>query len=144
MTREKNVARKEWPLGAYIREHRGTMSIRGAARRAGISETWWRKAEAGTQDVGGHEVAITVKPETLAQITEAIGADLATALKLAGYNPDDYKWLIEGPSQPEGYSEEDHRAWFAGLPREEREEVLSELQKLHVDTELKRTRRRVG
>lgn len=131
------MATREWPLGDYIREHRGGMSIRAAARRAGISEGWWRRAESGTQTVAGIEQDITVKAETIAKIARAVNADVAEALRLGGHDPDLYRHLLEGAGS-EGV--EDHKEWFASLPREEREEVLAELQKLHLDTELKRRR----
>lgn len=127
----------EWPLGDYIRKHRGKMSKREAARRAGISETWWRRAESGTQSVAGQEVPISVTAETVTAIARAINADVAEALRLAGHDPDNYRFLLEGAGHE---SVDDHKEWFANLPREEREEVLAELQKLHLDTELKRRR----
>ena len=131
------MTKHEWPLGDYIRNARGGMSIREAARRAGISETWWRRAESGTQRVAGIDQPISVTAEVVAKMARVVNADVAEALRLADHDPEQYRHLLVGAGS-EGV--EDHRDWFAKLPREEREEVLAELQKLHVDTELKRRR----
>ena len=122
-----------WPLGEYLREQRGRMSIREAARRADISESRWRQVEAGVQKMaGGIEVPVHPRAETIVAMCRAISADARRGLELAGHNPDHYSWMLEG----EVGADDDTREWFTGLPREEREQVLAELQRLHVDTEL--------
>lgn len=128
-----------WPLGEYLRDQRGRMSIREAARRADISESRWRQVEAGFQRMaGGIEVPVHPRAETVANMCRAISADVRRGLELAGHDPEHYGWLV----QPEaGYMPEDVRMeWFAKLPREEREQVLSELQRVHLDTEVRRAR----
>lgn len=121
-----------WPLGEYLREQRGKMSIREAARRADISESRWRQVEAGYQRMaGGIEVPVHPRAETVAAMCRAISADVTRGLELAGHNPDQYAWLLE----PQ-LADESSREWFTSLPREDREQVLAELQRLHVDTEL--------
>lgn len=121
-----------WPLGEYLRDQRGRMSIREAARRADISESRWRQIEAGVQKMaGGLEVPVHPRPETLAAMCRAITADTRQALELAGHNPDQYGWLLVAPV--ENLSPSDRTEWFANLPRQEREEVLAELQRAHVD-----------
>lgn len=125
-----------WPLGDYLRQQRGKMAIREAARRAEISESRWRQIEAGVQKMaGGIEVPVHPRAETLAGMARAISADVRKALELAGHNPDQYTWLLE-PSADLGA--DDAREWFTNLPREERERVLAELQRLHVDTEVRK------
>lgn len=129
-----------WPLGEYLREQRGKMSIREAARRADISESRWRQVEAGYQRMaGGIEVPVHPRAETVAAMCRAISADVTRGLELAGHNPDQYAWLLESQ-----LSDESSREWFTGLPREEREQVLAELQRLHVDTELQGRKRSAG
>lgn len=126
-----------WPLGEYLREQRGRMAIREAARRAEISESRWRQVEAGVQKMaGGIEVPVHPRPETVANMCRAISADVRRGLDLAGHNPDQYAWLVAEPTERLGT--EDRTRWFAGLPREEREQVLLELQRVHIDTELGR------
>ena len=126
-----------WPLGAYLREQRGKMSIREAARRADISESRWRQVEAGYQRMaGGIEVPVHPRAETVAAMCRAISADVIRGLELAGHNPDQYAWLLE----PQ-LADDSSREWFTGLPREEREQVLAELQRLHLDTELESRRK---
>lgn len=125
-----------WPLGVYLREQRGNMSIRQAAKRADISESRWRQVEAGVQKMaGGIEVPVHPRPETVAAMCQAIGADVQRGLELAGHNPAQYKWLLEGAS---GLQDEASLEWFGKLPREERERVLAEMQRVHVDTEVQR------
>lgn len=136
-TRRQNAAGNAWPLGDYLRSQRGKMSIREAARRADISESRWRQVEAGFQKMaGGIEVPVHPRAETVAAMCKAISADVREGLQLAGHNPDQYQWLLE--TQPLG--DQASREWFTGLPREDREAVLAELQRLHVDTELQRPR----
>lgn len=132
----KNAA-GEWPLGQFIRDARGTLSIREAARRASISEGRWRQVELGYQQVGGGiTVPVQPRPQTLAAMCKAISADVAEALRLAGHNPDQFDWLTDAT--------EDDYEWFTSLPRDEREAVLAKLQTLHVDAELARKGKRAG
>jgi transcriptional regulator with XRE-family HTH domain len=136
MATRKKQAGGAWPLGKYLVEARGKMSIREAARRAGISESRWRQVEAGVQKMaGGIEVPVHPKAETIAAMCRAISADTRRGLELAGHDPAHYSWLLEPAveSMPDAVRHD----WFQGLPREERERVLAELQRLHVDTEVK-------
>lgn len=135
-----------WPLGDYLREQRGRMAIREAARRADISESRWRQVEAGYQKMaGGIEVPVHPRAETVAAMCRAISADVRTGLELAGHNPSQYEWLLEEPT--ELLTDSDRTKWFTSLPREDREQVLAELQRVHIDTELgkrPRSRRHAG
>lgn len=113
------------------------MSVREAARRADISESRWRQVEAGVQKMaGGIEVPVHPRAETVAAMCKAITADVRRGLELAGHNPDQWSWLLEPAAGPLGTGED--MDWFTQLPREEREQVLAELQRLHVDTEVGR------
>lgn len=85
---------------------------------------------------GGIEVPVHPRPETVAAMCRAISADVRRGLELAGHNPDQYTWLAQEPTETLG--REDRTRWFANLPREEREQVLLELQRVHIDTELGR------
>ena len=141
MATRRNPKAEQWPLGKFLQDQRGKMSIREAARRADISESRWRQVEAGHQRMaGGINVPVHPRPETVAAMCKAISADIRRGLELAGHNPDQYPWLMD--TQP--LSDETSREWFTGLPREDREAVLAELQRLHVDTELRRKRRTAG
>lgn len=130
--------RDDWPLGHYLREHRGKMSMREAARRAGVNESWWRVVEVGQQQVGALWRDVSVKPQTVTAMARAVDADPAEALRLAGYEPANFGWLLE-PTAAEELNA--FKEFLASLSREEREDVLAELQRLHLDTELKRTRK---
>jgi hypothetical protein len=134
-----------WPLGEYLREQRGKMSIREAARRADISESRWRQVELGYQQMAGNiKVPVQPRAETLAAMCRAIAADVRQGLELGGFNPDQYQWLLETQGT-ERLTETDRMEWFSQLPREEREAVLQELQRAHVDAEVSQattTRRR--
>lgn len=123
-----------WPLGEYLRDARGRMSIREAARRADLSESRWRQVEAGVQRMaGGVEVPVHPRAETVAAMAAAVAGDVRKALELAGHDPAQHEWLLE--STPD-FGDAQSREWFTSLPREDREAVLAELQRLHVDTEL--------
>lgn len=88
---------------------------------------------------GGVEVPVHPRPETLAAMCRAISGDTRRALELAGHNPDQYAWLLVEPV--ETIAPTDRTQWFANLPREEREAVLAELQRAHLDAELAQARR---
>lgn len=134
--RRKGPGADDWPLGAFLRSARGMMSIREAARRAEISESRWRQVEAGYQQMaGGIKAPVSPRPETIAAMCKAISADIAEGLRLAGHNPEQYGWLFE--DTPNLDNDVD-RAWFAALPREDREQILAELQRVHVDAEIAR------
>lgn len=140
--RRKTAHQDTWPLGKYLVAARGKMSIREAARRANISESRWRQVEAGFQRMaGGIEVPVHPKAETVAAMCRAISADVRKGLQLAGHDPDHYAWLLE-PAM-EAMPDDVRHTWFAQLSREERERVLAELQRLHVDTEVEQRRRAV-
>lgn len=83
---------------------------------------------------GGIEVPVHPRPETLASMCRAISADPRQALELGGHNPDQYGWLLVAPV--ESLAQSDRTEWFTNLPRQEREEVLAELQRAHVDAAL--------
>jgi hypothetical protein len=138
-TRRTRQQETVWPLGAYLREQRGKMAIREAARRADISESRWRQVEAGVQKMaGGIEVPVHPRPETVAAMCNAISADVRHGLELAGHNPAQYKWLLDPATDVMG--DDDRMGWFAKLPRTDRETMLAELQRLHVDVEVRRNR----
>jgi len=138
------VQKTAWPLGQYLREQRGRMAIREAARRADISESRWRQVEAGFQRMaGGIEVPVHPRPETVAAMCRAISADVRKGLELAGHQPDQYRWLLEDAAT-EQLHDNDRADWFARLPREERESILAELQRVHVDAEVRRASHRAG
>lgn len=84
-----------WPFGTAIKTARGTRSTRSVAAAAGISEGRWRQLEAGTLSAGrGHQVPARPKPATAAAMANAVGLDVATALRLAGFDPAEHPELI--------------------------------------------------
>lgn len=137
MTRGVAKKTESWPLGQWLREHRGDVSIREAARRAHVSESWWRFVEAGVQRLRGVDVPIQASAETLVAMARAINADIPRTLELGGYDPAAYERRTSGLHG----DTESYQQWFAQLPRDAREEVLAELQRLHLDTELKKVRK---
>lgn len=131
-TRQKSS--ETWPFGEFLRKHRGNMTVAEAARRADISESRWRQIELGHQKMGGGlTVPAVPRAETAAAMCRAVGADVKEGLELAGYNAQQYAWLLSASAVLESTQALD---WFTALPRQEREEVLAELQRLHLDTEL--------
>lgn len=79
------------PLGVLLEQHRGSVSKREAARRAGISEGRWRQIVTGQQKAGGG-VVVPVNPrrETVIAMAEAVKANIDEALRLAGMEPRDH------------------------------------------------------
>lgn len=73
-------------LGARIREHRTErgLSIRAAAKEAGISEGSWRHLESGYPRKDGTVRWIAPTLDTLHRISFAIGIDVRELRKLAG------------------------------------------------------------
>jgi hypothetical protein len=82
-------------LGKLLAAYRGHLSVAEAARRAGISEARWNAIEAGRPTARSH--APEVSPHTVAAMCVAVGADIATGLKLAGYDSRDYDYLRHNP-----------------------------------------------
>lgn len=86
---------------------------------------------------GGLEAPVHPRAETVLAMCRAISADPRRGLELAGHNPDQYQWLLE--EHPTAHlTTEDRLGWFASLSREDREAVLAELQRAHVDAEVRR------
>lgn len=84
-------------LGVLLEQHRGSLSKREAARRAGISEGRWRQIVTGQQKAGGG-IVVPVNPrrETVIAMAQAVEADVSAALRRAGMPPE------EATSDPEG------------------------------------------
>lgn len=66
------------PEARLIREHRENMvprlSMREAARRAGISAPWWRMIETSTRRVKGQDFTERANDDTLAAMALTVGA----------------------------------------------------------------------
>lgn len=87
---------------------------------------------------GGIEVPVHPRAETIAAMCRAISADVRRGLELAGHDPKHYAWLLEASA--EAMPEQVRLEWFSKLPREDRERVLAELQRLNVDLEVQASR----
>lgn len=74
------------PLGALLEDARGDVTKRAAARLAGISEGRWRQITTGYQKQGAIRVPANPKRETVISMAKAVGADVNTALGLAGFD----------------------------------------------------------
>jgi hypothetical protein len=82
-------------LGRFLAAYRGQLSVTEAARRAGVSEARWNDIEAGNVPTRAEITAVS--PHTLSAMCVAVGADIATGLKLAGHDPRDYDYLVNTP-----------------------------------------------
>lgn len=78
-------------LGKLLAAYRGQLARAEAARRAGLSEQRWTEVEA-TDSADG-----VIPAHTVATMCAAVGADVATGLKLAGHDPDRYGYLVMAP-----------------------------------------------
>lgn len=76
-------------LGVLLEQHRGSLSKRQAARRAGISEGRWRQIVTGQQKAGGVVIPVNPRKDTVIAMAEAVGADVSDALVAAGFDPVD-------------------------------------------------------
>lgn len=94
---------QQWNVGKKIQEKREKLGIskREAARRAGISEAWWRQLENGYITTGGEQKMITIPVETVAQMMWAVGINAITLLddlNEAGYTATEEQ-LLRGTIQ---------------------------------------------
>lgn len=80
----------QWPAGKLLEQGRITLGISKAeaARRSGLSESWWRRLESGTQYQGGHKVPITPTPEALSKAAQAVDVPITDILTAAGITID--------------------------------------------------------
>lgn len=78
-------------FGRFLAAYRGGLGRSEAARRSGLPESRWEEVESIAS------VAIGVPPQTVAAMCTAVGADIATGLRLAGYDPGDYEYLLAAP-----------------------------------------------
>jgi hypothetical protein len=90
------VTDQQWPAGAAIQRARGNLSIRAAAKRAGISEARWRHIELGYQIAsGGHKLPVNPRPENVVAVARAVDLDPAELFALMGR--DDFPPLLSIP-----------------------------------------------
>jgi hypothetical protein len=102
MAKKREVPERS-PLGEYLAMHRGRMPVRKAAERVAevtnglgkLSEGRWRQIEAGYESKGDLRLPVNPRPETVAWMCLAVGADVAQGLQLAGFDPADYPELLE-------------------------------------------------
>ena len=65
----------QWLPGQLLqqaREH-GGLSKAEAARRSGLSESWWRRLETGVNIRNGKRIPISASPEALAKAAQGVG-----------------------------------------------------------------------
>lgn len=94
------VMAEEPTPGALLRaaRQRADLSIREAAKSAGVSEGLWRQTELGHRNVGnGISVPVHTGPAKLRNMAEAVGADVAAVLRAAGH---DESAGTNGPRRP--------------------------------------------
>lgn len=137
----------QWPLQAFLQRYRAQampgkgMSVRRAAKIAGISETRWRQVEAGKASVSaGQWVPVMPKPETLYRMLLAVKAPVEEGMNLVGYDLENYPWLLEeaAPKDPRDVVD---LAQFVELPRERRVQILADMQRAHIDAEVEEAKR---
>lgn len=120
---------------------RQRLSGREAARRAGISETWWRQIARGYQTVSGTHLPVKAQPDVLARMAHAIGV---TAEQLREADRSDAAEELERltpPSAPASSGVTDPRVdaiavLLADLPPEAQEEVLRRVHGMTRDQEV--------
>lgn len=94
---------QQWPAGQLLqhaREREG-LSKAEAARRANLSESWWRRLETGVNIRNGKKIPITPTPEAVARAAQAVNLPVNQLLDAAGFAPqrDDPQELQEEAAQ---------------------------------------------
>jgi hypothetical protein len=130
------TAPQQPPEMALIRRRREDrvphLSMREAARRAGISSPWWRVLETGIRRVKGQDFPETANAETLARMALVVGAteqelrdtgraDAAEKLaKLIAAGPDPVEQIAEVIRQSSDFSDRQKRYLTDLLERDTR------------------------
>jgi Helix-turn-helix domain len=79
------------PFGRFVAAYRDGLTLAEAARRSGLAESRWQEVESSGAE------PTTLPPHTVAAMCVAVGADVATGLQLAGYDPRAYEYLLLSP-----------------------------------------------
>lgn len=83
----------ETSFGALLQSGRqkAGLSVRRAAKAAGISEARWRQLERGYQSSGSAKIPANPKADTVVKAADAVGVDADEALAAAGIDADSEK-----------------------------------------------------
>ncbi|MER6630116.1 helix-turn-helix transcriptional regulator [Streptomyces sp. NPDC000987] len=140
MDANKNQPPPPPPEAVLLKEalQRKRLSGREAARRAGVSDTWWRNITRGYQTVSGTAVAVRGPADTVARMAQVIDV---TADQLRNAGREDAAEALErlaapptAASQPTQYANDPHigaiAALLATLPPEAQEEVLRRVNRM--------------
>ena len=76
----------QWLPGQLLqqaREHNG-LSKAEAARRSGLSESWWRRLETGINIRNGQKIRVTATPEALAKAAQGVNLPVNQIFEAAG------------------------------------------------------------
>lgn len=114
----------QWLPGQLLqqaREHSG-LSKAEAARRSGLSESWWRRLETGINIRNGQRIPITATPEALAKAAQGVGLPVNKIFDAAD---------IATTSDPDDLAEEIHTA-AKRLPPHLQREALAFIRGLNV------------
>lgn len=82
----------QWPAGRILQKAReeASLSKREAARRAGITPSFYRRIEEGGHLTNNHFVRVNPSTEKLVASARAVGADVIAVISASGRNPADY------------------------------------------------------
>lgn len=76
----------QWLPGQLLqqaREYNG-LSKAEAARRSGLSESWWRRLETGVNIRNGQKIRVTATPEALAKAAQGVNLPVNQIFEAAG------------------------------------------------------------
>lgn len=76
----------QWLPGQLLqqaREYNG-LSKAEAARRSGLSESWWRRLETGINIRNGQKIRVTATPEALAKAAQGVNLPVNQIFEAAG------------------------------------------------------------
>lgn len=78
-------------FGRFLAAYRGGLTRAEAARRSGLADMRWEEVESSDS------TGTAPPPHTVAAMCAAVRADIATGLRLAGYDPGTYEYLCADP-----------------------------------------------
>ena len=120
------------PEGVLIESARGAakLSVREAARRAGISEGWWRQVARGYQSLSGGAFGIVrdVPADTIARMARAAGVE-PEQLAVEGQRPDAAEALrqMPQPGAPSGAAPDSPGGIYWPIPPDPRGPFTAEV-----------------
>ena len=84
------MTQPQWEPGKLLQQARQTLGLSkaAAARRSGLSTSWWHRLESGLNIVGGEKIPINPSSEALIKAAHGVDLDPRVILTAAGIEAD--------------------------------------------------------